>query len=94
LKHRNPLARLNRLLHAMATRPENRTQSRRRLSQPGSRDVKRGREFCKKGRHALHDETDVVDLAALWSIDPSRLSEQDHLLGLGLAARLPENLSQ
>jgi hypothetical protein len=48
----------------------------------------------QKGRHALHDETDVVDLAALWSIDPSRLSEQDHLLGLGLAARLPENLSQ
>jgi hypothetical protein len=44
LKHRNPLARLNRLLHAMATRPENRTQSRRRLSQPGSRDVKRGND--------------------------------------------------
>ena len=48
----------------------------------------------QKGRHALHDETDVVDLAALWSIDPSRLSEQDHPLGLGLAARLPENLAQ
>jgi hypothetical protein len=48
----------------------------------------------QKGRHALHDETDVVDLAALWSIDPSRLSEQDHLLGLGLAVRLPEDLAQ
>jgi hypothetical protein len=48
----------------------------------------------QKGRHALHDETDVVDLAALWSIDPSRLSEQDHPPGLGLAVRLPENLKQ
>jgi hypothetical protein len=48
----------------------------------------------QKGRDALPDEADVVDLAALWSIDPSRLSEQDHPLGLGLAARLPENLAQ
>ncbi len=48
----------------------------------------------QKGRHALHDETDVVDLAALWSIDPSRLSDRDHPLGLGLVARLPENLAQ
>jgi hypothetical protein len=39
-------------------------------------------------------EIDVVDLAALWSVDPSRLSDQDHPLGLGLAARLPENLRQ
>jgi hypothetical protein len=37
-------------------------------------------------------ETDVVELAGLWSIDPSRLSEQDHPLSLGLAARLPGNL--
>jgi hypothetical protein len=48
----------------------------------------------QKGRDALPDEADVVDLAALWSIDPSRLSEQDHPLGLGLAGRLPENLAQ
>jgi hypothetical protein len=41
---------------------------------------------------AFPGETDVVELAGLWSIDPSRLSEQDHPLGLGLAARLPENL--
>jgi hypothetical protein len=39
-------------------------------------------------------EIDVVDLAALWSIDPSRLEDQDHPLGLGLAVRLPENLRQ
>jgi hypothetical protein len=37
-------------------------------------------------------ETDVVDLAALWSLDPSRLEEQDHPVGLGLAARLPKDL--
>jgi hypothetical protein len=45
-------------------------------------------------RDAIPDETDVVDLAGLWSIDPSRLSDQDHPVGLGLAARLPKSLSQ
>jgi hypothetical protein len=45
-------------------------------------------------RDAIPDETDVVDLAALWSIDPSRLSDQDHPIGLGLAARLPKNFAQ
>ncbi len=40
------------------------------------------------------DETDVVELAALWSIDPMDLSEQDRPLALGWAARLPENLRQ
>jgi hypothetical protein len=45
-------------------------------------------------RDAIPDETDVVDLAALWSVDPSRLSEQDHPVGLGLATRLPEDLRQ
>jgi hypothetical protein len=48
----------------------------------------------EKGRDAIPDETDVVDLAALWSIDPSRLSEHDHAPSLGLAVRLPENLNQ
>jgi hypothetical protein len=48
----------------------------------------------QNGRHAIPDETDVVDLAALWSVDPSRLSDQDHPPSLGLAARLPKNLSQ
>jgi hypothetical protein len=42
---------------------------------------------------AFPRETDVVDLAGLWSIDPSRLSEQEHPPGLGLVARLPEDLS-
>jgi hypothetical protein len=48
----------------------------------------------QNGRGGFPDETDVVELAALWSIDPSRLSDQDHPLALGLAARLPENLAQ
>jgi hypothetical protein len=45
-------------------------------------------------RSPFPDETDVVELAALWSIDPNRLSDRDGPVGLGLAARLPENLSE
>ena len=43
--------------------------------------------------HAFPGEVDVVELAGLWSINPSQLSEQDHPPSLGLAARLPENLT-
>jgi hypothetical protein len=54
------------------------------------------REAIKLARKKLGGgfptETDVVELAALWSIDPSRLEDQDHPLGLGLAVRLPDNL--
>jgi hypothetical protein len=46
------------------------------------------------GRGAIPDEKDVVELAALWSIDPTQLSNQDHPSGLGLAARLPKDLMQ
>ncbi len=46
------------------------------------------------GRHAFPTEEDVVELAALWSIDPTHLSEGDHAPGLGLAARLPEIMRQ
>jgi hypothetical protein len=45
------------------------------------------------GRDPFPDETDVVALAALWSVDPTRLADQDHPVGLGLAARLPKNLA-
>jgi hypothetical protein len=48
----------------------------------------------QKGRDAIPDEIDVVELAALWSINPSRLEDQDYPPSLGLAARLPRNLSQ
>jgi hypothetical protein len=48
----------------------------------------------QNGRGGFPNETDVVELAALWSIDPMMLDDQDHPLGLGLAARVPENLAQ
>jgi hypothetical protein len=48
----------------------------------------------QNGRGGFHSETDVVELAALWSIDPTRLDDQDRPLSLGLAARLPDDLAQ
>jgi hypothetical protein len=55
-----------------------------------------GREARKNVRQtsgsAFPNETDVVELAGLWSIDPSRLSEQNHPPSLGLVARLPQKL--
>jgi hypothetical protein len=48
----------------------------------------------ENGRHAFPTEDDVIDLSALWSLDPTRLSEMDHPPGLGLAARLPESMRQ
>ncbi len=47
----------------------------------------------KNGR-AIPDETDVIELAALWSIDPTQLSNEYRTPSLGLAARLPKDLSQ
>jgi hypothetical protein len=56
------------------------------------------REAHKKVRETARspfpNETDVTDLAALWSIDPSRLEQQDHPPGVGLAVRLPKDLMQ
>jgi hypothetical protein len=48
----------------------------------------------QNGRGDFPGETDVVELAALWSVDPSRLEDQDLPVGLGLVARLPKNMSQ
>ena len=48
----------------------------------------------QNGPKSYPNETDVLELAGLWGIDPMELSEQDHPLSLGLAARLPENLAQ
>ncbi len=44
-------------------------------------------------RRALPNESDVVELAGLWSVDPTQLSEQDNPEGLGLVARIPEKYS-
>ena len=48
----------------------------------------------EKGRSAFPDEQDVTDLAALWSIDPTEVWDQDDPLALELATRLPKNLAQ
>lgn len=48
----------------------------------------------RQNGRAIPDETDVVELAALWSIDPTKLSSSDQPLSLGLAARLPNDLAQ
>jgi len=48
----------------------------------------------EKGTKSFPEEDDVVGLAALWSIDPFELPEQDHPPALGLAARLPTDLRQ
>jgi hypothetical protein len=44
--------------------------------------------------HAFPDENDVIDLAALWSIDPTALPDQDHPAGVGLAVMLPDGMRQ
>ena len=51
-------------------------------------------ERAHNGRHAFPTEDDVVQLAALWSIDPTHLSEEGHPFGLGLAVRLPDDMRQ
>lgn len=43
---------------------------------------------------AIPDEEDVTGLAALWSLDPTGLPKQGHPPGVGLAARLPDDLAQ
>lgn len=48
----------------------------------------------QNGPHAFIDETDVVKLAGLWSIDPTQLSNEGRPPGLGLAARLPKDVAQ
>lgn len=48
----------------------------------------------QSGRDAFPDERDVVELAGLWSINPTLPLDQDHPADLGLAVRLPENIRQ
>lgn len=52
------------------------------------------RKVRQNGRGGFPHETDVTDLAALWSVDPTVLDNQDRPLDLGLAVRLPESLKQ
>ena len=48
----------------------------------------------RENGRAFPDEEDVVELAAMWSIDPMRLPNEEHLRGVGLVARLPKNVMQ
>ncbi len=51
--------------------------------------------LVREGRaSAFPDEASVIALAALWSLDPTNLADQNHPPGLGLAVRLPSNLRQ
>jgi len=52
------------------------------------------KKVLQNARRAFPEEDDVVALAALWSIDPSELPDQGHPPGVGLAARLPDDLRQ
>lgn len=67
---------------------------RHRLEKSGLPRREARAKVRENGRDALLDETDVLDLAAVWSIDPIRLDEQDHPAGLGLAVRLPKDSMQ
>jgi hypothetical protein len=51
-------------------------------------------KVLQKGRDAFPGETDVVDLAELWSINPLEVQDQGNPSALGLAVRLPRDLSQ
>ncbi|WP_157651172.1 hypothetical protein [Dechloromonas denitrificans] len=50
------------------------------------------RLFSVEGK--LPDETNVLQLAALWSLDPGKLSEIGHQPSLGLVVQLPKALAQ
>lgn len=65
-------------------------ESEREMLVAGGLSVEEARvKIRQKGRDPIPNETDVVDLAALWSIDPTQLPDQDHAPGVGLAIRLP-----
>ena len=69
---------------------EEQDTEKRRLVVSGLSPREARMKVRQEGRDAIPDETDVVDLAALWSIDPTQLPNKDHPAGLGLAARLPK----
>jgi hypothetical protein len=48
----------------------------------------------RQNGRAIPDETEVIELAALWSIDPTQIASSHCPPGLGFAVRLPKNLAQ
>jgi hypothetical protein len=73
---------------------EERAAEEERLVASGLSHTKAREKVLQSGRNPIPDETDVVDLAALWSINPALLKAKDHPPSLGLAVRLPEDLRQ
>lgn len=71
---------------------QDREESRLRESGLSPREVRE--KLRQSTRRPFPDETDATALAALWSIDPTRLEEEDHPPGLGLAAPLRSDLAQ
>jgi hypothetical protein len=73
---------------------EQQDQEEYRLRKSGLSEQEARKKMRETTRSPFPHETDVTDLAGLWSVDPSRLDEQDHPPGLGLVVRLPRDLSQ
>jgi hypothetical protein len=78
-------------IFALAEEEHARRESLAASGLPPSEAIARIRQ---EGPKSFPDEGDVVGLAALWSVDPMDLPEQDHPLSLGVAAVLPENFTQ
>jgi hypothetical protein len=72
---------------------EEQEKERRRLMASGLSRAEAQNRVRQNSRHPAPREDDVVELAALWSIDPTGLSDQGHPLQLGLAALLPKDLA-
>ena len=65
-----------------------------RLRKSGLSPREAHEQVSQCARSPFPDETDATALAALWSIDPTGLEEEDHPQGLGLAVRLGSDLAQ
>lgn len=78
----------------MFTLAEEQDTRERALVATGLSPAEARSRVLQDGRDALPDETDVTDLAALWSLDPIGLEHGDPPPGVGLAARLPSDLAQ
>jgi hypothetical protein len=73
---------------------EKQDEEEKRLVAGGLRPEEAYKKVLENRRPTFPDEDVVVNLAALWSVDPAQLPEQGHPPGLGLAARLPDDLRQ
>ncbi|QGM46920.1 hypothetical protein [Methylocystis heyeri] len=77
-----PLSEVN---DALFSEEEAREERREALQQQGLSHA----ETRKLVPYATPDEIDLLRLAALWSLDPSSLEEEDHEAGTGFLVRFP-----